>query len=141
MPANVKRFATCSVEIGDDLVGKLTQYGKSTTVSEEMVSGAEDATTADNAILEKYIPVSVGKTANVGGVALKDDVGQSALETAADAATENIILKFRNADGSGEDQTGFFTNFEESGELSANVFRFTGQFRVNSKTPVAAPTG
>ena len=139
MPANVRRFATCSIEIDDTVVGKLTQYGKSTTVSEEMVSGSEDATTGDNAILEKYIPVSVGKTANIGGVALSDDAGQTALEDAADDATEAVVLKFRYADGSGEDQTGFFTNYEESGELSANVFRFTGQFRVNDKEKVAAP--
>lgn len=134
MPANTRRFATCSVSIGAELVGKITQFGRSITVSEEMISGSEDATTGDNAIVEKYVPVSVGQTANTGGVSLTTDAGQSAIEAAAENATEGVVLQFRYADGTGMDYTGFFTNFEENGEVSANVFRFTAQFRVNSKT-------
>ena len=140
MPATVERFAAMSVEIGNDTVGRITQFGASTSVSEEMISGSEDTTTGDNAILEKYIPVSVGKTANLGGVSLLDDDGQDAIEVAADNATESAILKYRREDGSGTDYTGFFTNHEKTGELTANVFRFTAQFRVNTKTAVPAPS-
>lgn len=139
MPANTRRFATCSVSIGADVVGKITQFGRSITVSEEMVSGSEDATSTGNAIVEKYAPVSVGETANTGGVSIVNDAGQIAVEDAAKNATEDVTLEFRYPDGSGVDYTGFFTNFEENGELSANVFRFTAQFRVNESTDVTAP--
>lgn len=133
-----RRFATISVSLGADTVGRITQFGESITVSEEMISGSEDATSGDNAIVEKYIPVSVGQTANCGGVSLITDDGQAAVKAAAEDATEDLVLEFRYADGSGTDYTGFFTNYENTGELSANVFRFTAQFRVNSKTDVPA---
>ena len=139
MPNTVQRFATMSVSIGNDTVGRITQFGESITVSEEMISGSEDTTTGDNAILEKYIPVSVGQTANTGGVTLVSDTGQSAIRDAAADATEEVVLELRYADGSGVDYTGFFQNYENSGELTANVWRFTAQFRVNSKEDVAAP--
>ena len=140
MPSTVERFAAMSIAIGDDTVGKITQFGASTSVSEEMISGSEDTTTEDNAILEQYVPVSVGKTANISGVCIVGDDGQAAVETAADNATEGVVLKYRRGDtpAAGTDYTGFFTNFEKTGELTANVFRFTAQFRVNGKTPVTA---
>lgn len=132
-----KRTAAATVTIGTDVVGRLTTFGSATSVTEEMVSGTSDTTTTDNAILEKYAPVSVGKTANVGGVSLYIDVGRSAIEAAADDATEDITVELRYEDGSGYDYTGFFTNYETSAELP-NVERFTAQFRVNEKTAVAA---
>lgn len=135
MPTTVERFATMSIELGTDVVGRITQFGESFTTSEEMISGSEDATTADNAILEKYVPVSVGQTANIGGVSLLTDAGQNAVRVAAKNATEALVLKYRKPDGSGTDYTGFFTSYEKSGELTANVHRFTAQFRVNSETP------
>ena len=139
MPSTVERFAAMSIAIGNDTVGRITQFGASISVSEEMISGSEDTTTGDNAILEKYVPVSVGQTANTGGVSLLSDTGQAAVEAAAEDATEAIVLKYRREDGSGTDYTGFFTNYEKTGELTANVFRFTAQFRVNTKTAVPAP--
>lgn len=140
MSTTVERFASMSVELGADTVGKITQFGESISVSEEMISGSEDTTTTDNATLETYIPVSVGQTANLGGVALLSDTGQNAIRAAAKNATEALVLKYRKPDGSGVDYVGFFQNYEKSGELTANVHRFTAQFRVNSETIVAAST-
>lgn len=132
-----QRTAAMTVTVGTDDIGRLTTFGNSVSVTEEQVSGANDTTTTDNAILETYVPVSVGETANVGGISLKTPVGESAIEDAARDATEDITLEFRYADGSGRDYTGFFTNYEKTGELP-NVFRFTAQFRVNSSTAVTA---
>ena len=140
MPENVIRFASTAVSIGNDVIGRVTQFGRSITISEEMISGSEDTTTGNNAILEKYIPVSVGETANIAGTSVTDDTGQIAVEVAARNATEGVVIEFRRPDGSGIDYTGFFTNFEENGELSANVYRYTAQFRVNDVDAVAAPS-
>jgi hypothetical protein len=132
-----RRTAGMTVEVDNSLVARLTSFGNSISVSEEMISGAGDTTTEDNAIIEKYIPLSVGETANVGGITLKTDVGRAKIEEVIGATEENVVVKHRYEDGSGTDYTGFFTNFENTGELP-NVFRFTAQFRVNSKTAVAA---
>jgi hypothetical protein len=131
------KTAKMTVTVGTDAIGRLTTFGNSISVSEEMVSGANDTTSTDNAVVETYIPVSVGETANVGGICLVSNDGESAIVDATRDATEGLVVEYRNPDGSGTDYTGFFTNYEKTAELP-NVQRFTAQFRVNSVSPVAA---
>jgi len=135
--AGERRTAAMTVTVGTDAVGRLTTFGNSISVTEEMVSGTGDTTTTDNAIKEVYVPVSVGETANVGGISLVTSVGEAAIEAAARDATEALTVEHRYEDGSGKDYVGFFTNYEKTAELP-NVQRFTAQFRVNSVTDVAA---
>lgn len=132
-----RRTAAMTVEVGSDAIARLTTFGNSISVAEEMVSGTGNTTSTDNAIIEVYAPVSVGETANVGGVGLLTDAGRSAIKDATRDATEDIVVKHRYEDGSGTDYTGFFTNYEQTAEVP-NVERFTAQFRVNDVTEVAA---
>lgn len=126
-----------TVRIGSDAIAVLTTFGNSINVTEEMVSGAGDTTTTDNAIKGVYIPVQVDETANTGGISVYNGAGEAAIVAAARDATEEIVIEQRWEDGSGTDYTGFFTNYELTAELP-NVARFTAQFRVNGVTPVGS---
>jgi hypothetical protein len=132
-----RRTAAMTASVGGSTIARLTSFGNSISVTEEMVSGTGNTTTGDNAIKEVYVPVSVGETANLGGVGMLTDAGRSAVKTATRDATEAVIIEHRYDDGSGTDYTGFFTNYEQTAELP-NVERFTAQFRVNAVTEVAA---
>lgn len=119
-----------------DEIGRLTTFGHDIEVSEEEVSGSGNTAGDPPIVKEQYVPVSVGETANCGGVSIKDDAGEAAIKTAARTGDE-VILEHRYEDGTGTNYTGFFTNYSTSGELP-NVFRFTAQFRVNDTAAVPA---
>jgi len=131
-----RRTAGMSATIGSDEIARLTTFGNDIEVTEEQVSGSGDTVGDPPIVKERYIPVSVGETANCGGVSLIAEGGEAAVKAA--ARTGDIVtLEFRHEDGSGTDYEGFFTNYSQTGELP-NVFRFTAQFRVNDTTSVPA---
>lgn len=127
-------FAGSAITIDTEAVGKVTSWTETTSVSEEMVSGSDDTIgTAPNQIVqEKYRPVSAGVTGNVEGIYIPDNTGQSDLRTAAKAGTE-VTLNQTDQNGYGNEHTGFFTNFEITGELQG-VYTFSAQFRSNDET-------
>lgn len=129
---------TVTVGATGDKIGRLTTFGNSISVSEEMTSGADDVTSGGGVVLEQYEPVSVGETANVGGISLVSNDGEAAIVSAARNPSSGLVLEYRNPDGSGTDYTGFFQGYEKTAELP-NVQRFTATFRVNSTSSVAAP--
>lgn len=130
-------FAGSAVTIDAVTVGKITSWTDTTTIAEEQVSGSEDTVgTAPNKITKiKKRPISQEVTANVEGIYLPDDTGQSDLKTAARAGTE-VTIKQVDQNGYGEELTGFFSNFEKTGELDG-VYTFSAQFSSNSETAVA----
>lgn len=130
-------FAGSTVSVDTEDVGKITSWTDTTTVNAENVSGSSDTVgTAPNKIIKnKQRPTSVEKTANVEGIYVPDNTGQKDLKTAAEAGTE-VTLKQTDQNGYGEELTGFFTNFERTGELEG-VYTFSAQFYSNDETEVA----
>lgn len=129
-------FAGSEITIDTTQVGKVTSWTDTTTVNAENVSGSNDTVgTAPNKIIKnKQRPVSVETTANVEGVYVPDDTGQQDLKTAAKAGTE-VTLNQTDQNGYGEELTGFFENFEKTGELEG-VYTFSAQFYSNEETAV-----
>lgn len=127
-------FAGSAITIDSVTVGKVTDWTETVSVSEEQVSGSEDTIgSAPNQIVkEKYRPTSQGVTANVEGIYMPDNTGQSDLKSAAKNGTE-VTLNQTDQNGYGEEMTGFFTNFEKTGSLDG-VYTFSAQFRSNSET-------
>lgn len=139
MPATAQSgvsFAGSVLEIDGVVVAKVTSISRSTSVSEEQVSGSEDkAGTAPNQITkEVYKPVSVGETLQLEGIYKTGDTGQSDVEDAAKTGQE-VQLRHYKQDGKGYLETGFFTQFDEQGQLP-NVYTFSGAFRVNESSAV-----
>ena len=134
--ANERRVAGFSISDGTNDIGRILGYSLSTEVSEEEVSGLGDTVSDPPVISEQYLATSVGKTAALNGISIIDDSGQSAVETAAETGDE-MTLEYRYDDGSGYDLTGFFTSHEKTGE-KPDTEKFSAEFRVNTKTSVAA---
>lgn len=127
-------FAGSSIDVDTETVGKVTAWTETTSISEEMVSGSEDTigTAPNQLVKEKYRPTSQGVTGNVEGIYIPDNTGQADLKTAAKAGTE-VTLTQTDQNGYGNEHTGFFTNFEITGELQG-VYTFSAQFRSNDET-------
>lgn len=127
-------FAGSAIALDSETVGKITSWTETTSVTKEMVSGSEDVLgTAPNQIIkEKARPVSQAVTGSVEGIYIPDNTGQNDLKTAAKAGTE-ITLNQTDQIGYGNEHTGFFENFEITGELQG-VYTFSAQFHSNSET-------
>lgn len=132
------KFANTVIEIDSEVVAKITSFSRSVSISEEDVTGAEDVMPGSDILHQQFISIAMGETASVAGIAIEDDngpdAGQSALREAAETGAI-VTLKHTRNTGYGEILTGFFTSYEESGSTSG-VYKFTGTFRVNSRTPI-----
>ena len=120
-----KPVAGVSVTVDGVAVAKITSLTKSTNVTETEVTGTEDQIASSTAVFQQFTPTAVGKTMQFGGIALSSDSGQSDLQDAVDGADEVVLV------AGGTTATGFFTQYEETGQLPG-VFTFTASFRVNS---------
>ena len=134
-----RRVAGFTAEVGEDEIAVILGYERAIEISEEEVAGLADTVGDPPIINEQYLAQSVGKTAAVNGISVVDDDGQAAVETAAGTGAE-VILKFRYDDESGYDLTGHFTNYTVTGDKGAITEKFSANFRVNKKEPVAAPS-
>ena len=128
------KFAGTVVKIDDVVVAKITSFNRSLSISEDEVTGSEDTVEGKDVLRQKFASISVGETASLEGVAISGDAGQSALSDAAEGG-ETVELDHIRRDGKGYSLAGFFTSYEESGDTSG-VYRFSGSFRVNSKTEI-----
>ena len=139
-----KRVAGFNVSDGTNTLANITSYDINVSVSEEEVSGLGDTVGSVPIISEKYMAVSVGKTASLAGVVYTGEGSSGTGPT--DASLEAFIdkaetggemtLEYRYDDASGYDLTGFFTEFSLTGDKGEATEKYTGNFRVNTKTDV-----
>jgi hypothetical protein len=136
MPETRRRVAGFTATIGSDEIAVILGYEIAQEISEEEVSGLADTVGDPPIISEQYLAQSVGKTAALNGIAVVDDDGQNAVETAAGTGAV-VTLEYRYDDESGYDLQGFFTNFTRTGDKGEATEKFSANFRVNTKTAVS----
>src|SRR5690625_355116 len=124
------RFAGTRIKVNDEVVAKVTNFSSESEIEEEDVTGSEDIKEGSLVLQEKYIPVSVGETLSLEGIAIAKDEGQSELKTAAKSG-QIVELEHTTHDGTGTEYEGFFTSYEEEGDVSDGVYTWSGEFRVN----------
>lgn len=139
-----KRVAGFNVSDGTNTLANVTSYEINAEISEEEVGGLGDTVGTPPILSEKYLAVSVGKTASLSGVVF--DGGGSTGDGPTDAELEAFItnaetgavmtLEYRYTDDSGYDLQGFFTSFNLTGDKGEATEKYTGNFRVNTKTTV-----
>jgi hypothetical protein len=131
-------FAGTIIEIDDEVVAKVTSFARSVSISEEDITGSEDVVAGTDVLHQEFTPLAVGETATVEGIAIEDetglDTGQSELRDAAEEGKEVVLKHTRNTDY-GHAFTGFFTSYSENASTSG-VYKFSGTFRINSKTEI-----
>jgi len=132
------KFGNTIIEIDDVVVAKVTSFGRTVSISEEDITGAEDVVEGVDVLHLVFTAIAVGETASLEGIAMESDtgldVGQSDLRDAAESGTEVVLRHTRNT-GYGHAFTGFFTSYGETGSTTG-VYRFTGAFRINSKVEI-----
>ena len=136
---NEVKFGGTSILIDGVVCAKVTSYTESKSISEEDVTGSEDLVAGADILDTKFVSISRDKTADIEGIVIEGssdgrDDGQSALKDAADTGAI-VVVRHLRATGHGEDNTGFFTKYEESGDTSG-VYTFKGSFRINSQETV-----
>lgn len=144
MAETERKVAGFTVGDGTDTFANVTNFEKNMSISEEEVSGLADTTSGSPPILkEKYLPVSVGETASLSGVAFGGDGSgtgphSAALEGFETKARQGTIftLEYRYEDGSGWDIEGFFTEFNYTGDKGEATEKYSGNFRINDVTKV-----
>lgn len=142
-----RRVAGFEVSDGTNTLANVLGYEITSEISEEEVAGLGDTVGDPPIISEKYLSQSVGKTSAINGIVFTG--GGTTGDTPTDAELKAFItnaetggtmtLEYRYEDGSGYDLAGFFTNFTLTGDKGAATEKYSGSFRVNTKTEVAAP--
>lgn len=133
------KFARTVVEIDGEVVAKVTSWTNTAETAEEDITGAEDYIAGTNVLGEQYASISVGKTAEMEGIAIEDantglDDGQSALKEAGTTGA-TVTVRKTNHNGFGYLYTGFFTSYEETGSTS-EVYKWSGSYRINSEAAI-----
>ena len=133
------KFAETILEVQDEVVAKITSFNRNVTISEEDVTGAEDVIAGSDILHSQFVSIAKGETAAVAGIAIESavaglDAGQSELKDAAETG-EIVSIKHTKANGYGNNMTGFFTSYEETGSVGS-VYKFSGSFRVNTNVPI-----
>lgn len=135
------QFANAVIKVDTVVVAKVTSIKVNRSLQEVDVTGAEDVSGA--LVDEQFLPVSVGTTVDLEGifvsglgetVAQRREPGQADMVTAMEAGTE-AVLQVLDANGYGDDFTGYFTGYSDLGAVK-DVWKWTGTFRVNSKSAV-----
>jgi len=133
------KFANTVVEVESQVVANVTAFNRNISVSEENITGSEDVVVGQDVLQSEFASIAVEETATIEGVAIEDsgtglDVGQSELRDAAETGATVTVTHTRST-GYGWSLSGFFTAYAETGS-TAGVYRFSGTFRVNSKTEI-----
>lgn len=129
------KFANTRVYVDNEFVSKITSFKRTTAIAEENVTGAEDYIAGTDVLQEQYVPISVGDMAEVEGIAQETasggpDDGQAEMRDVAKTGQTCTVRRLKNT-GYGENLTGFFTNYEETGSTS-EVYKWKATFRVNA---------
>ena len=138
--AQALRFAGTRIKVNDEVVAKVTSFSTSFDIEEEDITGSEDVKEGSLILHQQHLPVSMGETISLEGIAIAGDDGQSELKETAKAG-EEATLEHTVADGSGTEYTGYFTSYEEEGSVSDGVYTWSGEFRVNDEEPIEANGG
>jgi len=133
------KFAGTTVLVEGLVLAKVTAFNNDTSISEEDVTGAENVIPGTDVLHGEFTPIAVNETAAIEGITIETplagrDVGQSELKDAAEKGKIITIRRVRNT-GYGEILNGFFTAYNETGDVSG-VYKFKSTFRVNSKTEI-----
>lgn len=133
------KFANTRVYVDNEFVSKVTSFKKTASISEENVTGAEDYIPGTDVLGEQYASISVGQTAEVEGIAQETaasgpDDGQAEMRDVALTGQTCTVRRLKNT-GYGEDLTGFFTNYEETGS-TGEVYKWKATFRINAVTEI-----
>lgn len=132
---NERKFAGTIIEIDGVVVAKISSFNQSANTSEIETTGSEDVMPGSDILNAQFQAVKLDSTLSLEGIALIGDTGQDDLRAAADAATI-VDLERIYQDGSGHVFTGYLTNFSESGSVQDGVYKFSCNFRVNSKVAI-----
>jgi len=136
---NEVKFAGSVVMVDGEIVAKITGFNKNSSISEEDVTAAQNVIPGTDVLHSEFVSIMVSETANVEGIVIEEavggmDDGQSELKNAADTGKTVILRQTRNT-GYGYTLSGFFTSYEESGDVSG-VYKFKSTFRINTKTEI-----
>lgn len=136
---NEVKFAGTVIEVDDIVVAKVTSFNKNVAVSEDNITGSEDVIPGTDVLHEQFCSIAVSETAAVEGIVIEltstgRDIGQSELKDAAESG-KTVVMKQTKNNGYGQSIRGFFTSYEETGDVS-KVYRFKANFRVNEKTEI-----
>ena len=142
-----RRVAGFEVSDGTNTLANVLGYEITSEISEEEVSGLGDTVGTPPIISEKYLALSVGKTAAINGIVFTGGgtSGDAPIDTELSAFITNaetgatMTLEYRYTDGSGYDLAGFFTNFSLTGDKGEATEKYSATFRVNTKTAVVVP--
>ncbi len=133
------KFAGTVVEVDALVVAKVTAFNKDLSVSEEDVTAAENVIAGTDVLHTEFASIAVSETASVEGITIETaagglNAGQSELRNAAEKGKTVTIRHVRNT-GYGYLLTGFFTGYNETGDVSG-VYKYKTTFRVNSKVDI-----
>ncbi len=133
------KFAGTTVLVEGLVLAKVTAFNNDTSISEEDVTAAENIIPGTDVLHGEFTPIAVNETAAIEGITIETsiagrDIGQSELKDAAEKGKIITIRRVRNT-GYGEILNGFFTAYNETGDVSG-VYKFKSTFRVNSKTEI-----
>lgn len=133
------KFAGTTVLVEGLILAKVTAFNNDTSISEEDVTAAENVIPGTDVLHGEFTPIAVNETAAIEGITIETslagrDVGQSELKDAAEKGKIITIRRVRNT-GYGEILNGFFTAYNETGDVSG-VYKFKSTFRVNAKTEI-----
>lgn len=142
-----RRVAGFEVSDGTNTLANVLGYEITSEISEEEVAGLGDTVGDPPIISEKYLSQSVGKTASINGIVFTGGGASGDGPTAAElkAFIDNaetgatMTLEYRYNDGAGYDLEGFFTNFTLTGDKGEATEKYSGTFRVNTKSEVQIP--
>jgi hypothetical protein len=136
---NEVKFANTIIKVGSEVVAKITGFKRAVEIKEEDVTGSEDYIAGTDVLHEQFVSISVGENAEIEGIAIESsalglDDGQADLRDAAESG-EIVSLEYTRYTGYGYTFSGFFTSYEENGG-KAEVYKWKGKFRINSKVEV-----
>lgn len=136
---NEVKFAGSVVMVDGEIVAKITGFNKNASISEEDVTAAQNVIPGTDVLHSEFVSIMVSETANVEGIVIEEavggmDDGQSELKNAAETGKTVVLRQTRNT-GYGYTLSGFFTSYEESGDVSG-VYKFKSTFRINTKTEI-----
>ena len=131
--ANERKFAGTIIEIDGVVVAKITSFNETNNTSEIETTGSEDVMSGSDILAAQYQAIKLDSTLALEGIAYVGDTGQDDLEIAADtAAIVDLTRKYQ--DGTGHTYRGYLTNRSVSGSVSDAIYKFSCNFRVNSKS-------
>lgn len=133
----IEKFAGLVVKVDDVVIAKITGLtSPNLNISTADITGSEDVASGGDILQQQLASIMVGETANIEGVVIIGDSGQSDLYSAAKTGA-TVELEWTGASGNGATLEGIVTSYSET-RGSGDVAKFSGAFHVNENTAIAA---